>query len=137
MEQQRFRKHRQLRRAEFILTVMADDQVLDQRLQLRRKIWLGRKLLLQHLQLYDHVAQKLATCGVSKRTMVTKFVNLADVVQERAGQQQVTIDLRVISSDQIAGPKQRHDMIEQSANVSMMQCLRRGSVSVSRCNLRI
>ena len=48
-------------------------------------------------------------------------MDLADVVQERAGQQQVAIDLRIVAANQITGREQRNHVIEQSADVGMVQ----------------
>ena len=130
MQHQRFGKHGQLGRSEFVLAVMADDQVLDQGLELVGKVREQGEFRLQHLQLDDHVAEQLAAGGVGKRALVGEFVNLADVVQERAGQQQVAIDLRIVAAHQIAGAEQRNDVIEQAANEGVMQRLGRGRVAI-------
>ena len=116
---------------------MADDQVLEQRLKLGRKVGNQGQLRLQHLQLDDHVPQKLAARGVGERAVVGQFVNLADVVQENAGQQQISIHLRIVSGDQVAGAKERDHVIEQSADIGVVQRFGGGSVAVGRGDVGI
>ena len=94
-------------------------------------------LRLQHLELNDHVSEQLAARGVGKRTVVGKFVNLADVVKKNAGQQQVAVDLRIISAHQVAGTKQRDYVVEQAADIGVMQGLGGGSIAIRSSDLRI
>ena len=56
-----------------------------------------RDFLVQHLQLDDHVPEQLALGRVSERPGVGQLVDLADVVQEDAGEQQVAIDHRIVA----------------------------------------
>jgi hypothetical protein len=44
--------------------------------------------------------------------MVGQLVQLADVVQERAGQQQVAVHLRLVTRRQVATREQRYYVIE-------------------------
>ncbi len=85
---------------------MADDQMLKQSFQLIGKSGNRRELGLQHLQLNDHVAEQLPATAIGKRPSVGKLMDFADIVEEGAGQQQVAIDLRIVSANQIAGAKQ-------------------------------
>ena len=80
---------------------------------------------------------KLALGGVGERTVVGEFVNLADVVQKCAGEKQVAIDLRIVPAHQIAGTEQGDDVIEQAADIRMMQSLSGGRVAVSGGDLRV
>ena len=57
--------------------------------------------------------------------------------KKRAGQQQVAIDLRIIAADQIAGTAERDHVVEQAADVGVMQGLGRGSVAIGFGDLRI
>src|SRR5579872_6239910 len=118
MQHQCFRKQGQLRRTKFIFPVMADNKVLNQNLELRGEAGQVREFRLQHFQLDNHVPQQLAARGVRKRPVVSKLVNLADVVQERASEKQITINLRIIPAHKIAGTEQRDHVIEQSTNIS-------------------
>src|SRR5208283_3868823 len=137
VQHERLGKHRQLGRSKIVLPVMADNQMFEQSLQLRRKVRQVCDFSLQHLQFDDHVPQQLAARGIGKRAIVSQFLNLADVMQKRSRQQQVAIDLRIILADQIAGAEQRHHVIEQPADVGMMKSLGRGGVAVAFGNFRI
>src|ERR1700686_550746 len=101
MQHERFGEHGQLRRSKLIFAVMADDEVLEQGLQLIGEIRHQSDFGLQHFELDDHVAKQLAAAGVRKRTAITELVNFPDVVQEGAGEQQLAIDLRESATEQI------------------------------------
>src|SRR5690242_7318856 len=101
--------------------MVADDEVLDQRLQLGRKS--RRQLLLQHLQFDDHVPEQLPAGGVGNGTRVRELVDLSDIVQERTGQQQVAVDLRVVAGGEVAHLEQRDHVIKQAADIGMVQRL--------------
>ena len=137
MQHQSFWKHGQLGRAEFILAVMADDEMFEHRLQRLRKARDERNLGLQHFQLNHHMSEKLALGRVGERAVVGKLVNLADVVKKGASKQKIAIDLRIVFAGQIAGAEQRDHVIEQAADVSVMQALGRGSAAISRRDFRI
>ena len=124
-------------RAEVILAVMADDEVLDHGFEFVGETGLQSKFGLQHFQFDDHVAEELALGGVGERAVVGELVNLADVVQKRAGEQEIAVDLRIVLAHQIAGAKQRNDVIEQAADVGVMQGLGSGSVAVGGGDFRI
>src|SRR5580700_8362054 len=96
MQQQRLGKHGQLGRAEFVLAVVADDEMFEHGLEFRRKAGYQGELGLQHLKFDHHVAEKLASRGVGEGAVVRQLMNLADVVQKSAGEEKVAIDLRII-----------------------------------------
>ena len=96
-----------------------------------------RQLGLQHFQFDDHVSQQLAARGVGKRAVVGQLVDLADVVKERAGEQQVAIDLRIVAAHQVAGVEKRDHVIEQTADESVMQGLGGGGVAVGFRDFRV
>src|SRR5205085_5184953 len=58
---------------------------------------------------------------------VRKLVNFADVVQERAGEQQVAINLGIVVAEQIARAEERDYVLEQSADEGVVQGLGGGS----------
>ncbi len=64
-------------------------------------------------------------------------MNLADVVQECAGEQKIAINLRIILAHQIAGTEERHHVIEQSADVGVVQSFGGRSIAVRLGNLRV
>ena len=66
---------------------MADDQVFDEDLQLVGEAGDAEKPFVQHLQFDDHVAQQLSLGGVRDGTLIGQLMDLADIVQECAGEQ--------------------------------------------------
>ena len=82
---------------------MTNDEVFDQRLEFAGEVRNLRDFGVHHFQLDHHVSEQLAAGGVRERTVVREFVNFSDVVQERSRKQQITIDLRIIAANQIAG----------------------------------
>src|SRR5579872_6708889 len=137
MEHQRLGEHGQFRRTEIVLSVMADDEVLDQCLQLIGEIGQACQLGLQHFQLNDHVPEQLSFSRIRKSAMVSKLVNLADVVQECSRQQQISIDVRIVATHQVAGAAERDHVIEQAADVGVVQSLCGGGVAVGFSDVRI
>ena len=96
-----------------------------------------RELRLQHFQFDDHVAEQLAFGRVGERPVVGEFVNFPDVVQERTGEQEIAIDLGIVLAHQVAGAEQRDDMIEQPADVGVVQSLGGGRIAIGGSNFRI
>ena len=137
VQHQRFRKHRKLGRAEVVLSVMTNNQMLKQRLDLVRKSRDESNLRMQHLQFDDHMSEQLAARGIGKRAVISEFVDLSHVVKERAAEQQVAIDLRIVAAHQIAAAKERNNVIEQSSDVGVMQRLGGRSVAIGGGDLRI
>ena len=137
MQHQRLGEHGQLRRTKFIFPVMANNKVFNQDLKLRGKVGHLSEFGLQHFQLDNHVPQQLSARRVRKGAVIGELVNLTDVMQERTGKQQITIDLGIIAAQQIARTKKRDHVIEQSPNVSVMQSFGRGRVAIGFRNFRI
>ena len=117
--------------------MVADDEVLQQRLEFDGKVWDQREYRLQHLKFNDHVPEKLAARGVGKRAIVGKLVNLADVVKKYASQQQIAIHLRIVSAHQVARTKKRDYVVKQAADIGVMQGLGSRSIAVRCRDLRV
>lgn len=115
MEQQSLGKLGNFRRAEIELSVVADDNVLDQRAQLRREIWKRAQLGGNDSQADDHVPKQLALGSIGESTIVTQLVNLSDIVQDRPGNQQIAIDERIMRCYQPGKAAQRENMFQQTA----------------------
>src|SRR2546421_12529751 len=64
-------------------------------------------------------------------------MNLANIVEEGAGEQQVAVNLRIIAGNQIAKLEQRDHVIQQSSDKSMVQGLSSRSGLVSQRNFRV
>src|SRR5215831_1876800 len=137
MEHQGLGKHRQFWRSEFVLPMMADDQMLHQSLEFAGEVRQLLQFRLQHFELDNHVPQQLTACGVGKRAIVGQLVDLAYDVEEGPGEQQVAINLGVIAANQVTGPEQRNDVIEEAANVGVMQALGCGSRTIRLRNLGV
>src|SRR5579864_2588153 len=116
---------------------MTDDQVLHECPQLIRKSWQLGELCLQHLEFNYNMAEKLPLCGVRERAIICEFVDLPDVMQKSTSQQEITIDLGIIPANQIARAEQGNDVIEQTANIGMMERFRCWGIPVRGGNLRI
>ena len=96
----RLGRHRQLRAAEFVGAVMAQDHVLEPQQQFGGERLAGQvrhlgRLLVQHLDADDEVADQLALVGVAENAVVAQLAHLADVVQENADQQQIAVQLGI------------------------------------------
>ncbi len=66
VQHQRFRKHGKLGRAEVILAVVTNNEMLKQGFEFVRKSRDESNLGMQHFQLDNHVAEQLAPGGVRK-----------------------------------------------------------------------
>ena len=66
--------------------------MLYQSSQLRRKVRKALKFVVQESQADDDVAQQLAFGTVAETAVVGEFSDLANIVQDRAGQQQIQVD---------------------------------------------
>src|SRR5581483_2924433 len=111
--------------------------MLDQRLQFGREPGQSFQLGLEHLQLDDHVTEQLPASGIGKGSVVSQFMNFADIVEKRSREEQVTINLRVIPAHQVAGAEERNNVIEQPTDVRVVQGLGRRSGSVRNRHLWI
>src|ERR1700730_13495915 len=117
--------------------MMADDEVLNQCLERVRETWHLNELRLQHLQFDDHVPKQLTPRTVGKGAIVSELVDLADIMQEGAGEQQITVHLRIVAAHEVAGVAQRDDVLKQAADERMMQGLGGGRIAVSFGAFRI
>src|SRR6202142_172294 len=137
MQHQGFGKHGQLGRTELVFPMMADNEVLNKNLEFLGKAGQLGKLGFEDFQFDDHVPEQLAACRVGEGAIIGELVNLADIVQKSAGKQQVTIDLRIVLAHQVAGTEKRDHVIEQSADISMVQSLGGGSIAVGFGNVGV
>src|SRR6195256_1797608 len=101
---------------------MADNHVLEERAQLRRKIGYKSQLVRHNAEADHHVAQELAFGRVSKTPVVAQFIDFADVVQHGAREQEVKINAIMLCSKprQLA---QREHVLEQTTEPCMMNLL--------------
>ncbi len=55
-------------------------------------------LVADHAERHGDVAQQLAVAAIAEAAVVSEFVDLADIVQHRAGDQQIHIDVRILAA---------------------------------------
>ena len=72
--------------------------------------------------------QQLAFGGVAEAALVAQLVDLADIVQHHAGQQQVEIDEFVMAGGQFRQRRATKDVLDQTAPKSMMNLLAAGAM---------
>src|SRR6266403_4408260 len=121
-----FADHGELWRAKFVLAVMADEEMLDDGFQVGRETLDGVHGFGDSFEFHHDVAEELAFDGVADGALVAKFVELADVVQNRGRQQQINVELRVVGSDLPREAAQADDVLEQAAEISVVHHFRRG-----------
>src|SRR5690349_24485951 len=102
--------------------MMADDHVLDQRAELRRKFGESAQLVANQAQADDHVPQKLALGGITEAAVIAQLVNLAEIVEHGAGEQQVQVHA-VMFTCEPAKPAEREYVLEQPAQPGVMNLL--------------
>ena len=105
--------------------VVADDHVLEPQQQLGRERLAGQvgrllDLVAEHLHAHDQVADELPLVGVGEGAVVAQLVDLADVVQEDARQQQVAVELGIEVGDPVGRRQERDDVLEQPAVVGVV-----------------
>src|SRR6266700_3629254 len=137
VEGQGFADHGELRRAEFVLAVMADVKMLDDGLQVGGKTLNGVHGFRNGFQFHHDVAEELAFDGVADGAVVAEFVEFANVVQNRGGQQQIKIKLRIMRGGLFREAAQTNDVLDQAAQIRMMHHFRRRSALVLRGDFRI
>ena len=77
-------------------------------------------LLAEHLHAHDQVPHELPLVGVAECVVVRQLVDLADVVQEDAGQEQVTVDFGVEVGDPVGHVQERDDVLEQPSLIRVV-----------------
>ena len=122
---------RQLGRAELQLAVVAQDHVLHQRPQLRRKIGQAAQLLRHHAQGDRDMPDQLPVARVREPALVIQLVDLADVVQHHAGEQKVAVDVGVVRRRRARQGAQRKHVLDQPAQIRVVDLLGGGRPAVA------
>jgi len=78
------------------LAVMADDKVLQQGLEYQRKIFEPCQVPFEDLETQRHVTDELPARAVAKAPRRCEFLNLAHVMEDCAGNQQIRIEARIM-----------------------------------------
>ena len=94
VKRQSLAEHRQLRGTKLVLAVMADQQMLDERFQIRRKIGIASIFFVTNSSSMMICPSSWPSVGVVDGALVGQLIELADIVQDGAGQQQIGIEFR-------------------------------------------
>src|SRR6476620_281025 len=114
MKNNGFDRLRQLGRAEFIGAVMADQQMLHQQRQLRRKIRNCGNLLVDQLDFHHQMTQELTRVGVIHRPLKGELIDFAYVMKKAADQQEIDVDAAIVLDDFEDQLEQGERMLEQA-----------------------
>src|ERR1700674_5043394 len=131
MKDHGFANHRKFWRAEFVLAVMADQNMLHHGFQRRRKSIDGVDGVGDGLELHHDVAEELTFGGVGDGAVVTKLVELPDVVKDRGGQQEIEVELRIMRGGLLRQAAEADDVLDQAAEIGVMHDLRGGCAFVA------
>ena len=85
-----------------------------------RELGASLDLLAEHLHAHDQVPHELPFVGVGEGVVVRQLVDLADVVQEDARQEQVAVDFGVEVGDPVGHVQERDDVLEQPSLIRMV-----------------
>ena len=83
------------------------------------------------------MSQQHAFDGVLETDVPGEFADLADVVEDDAGEQQVPVEDRIMGRDAVRERKQADDVFEQAAQPGMVQLLCGGRFAVRGRDLRV
>ena len=83
------------------------------------------------------VAQEHSLDGVLEADLPTEFAQLADVVQNDAGQKQVAVEQRVVRGDAVGQGEQADDMLEQAPQPGVVKLLGGRSLAVGGGERRV
>jgi hypothetical protein len=82
MEDEGFANHGEFRGAEFVFTVVTDEDVLDDGFQFGRKAGNGVHGFVDVVEFHDDMAEELTFGGVADGTFIAKFIELTNVVEQ-------------------------------------------------------
>ena len=131
MERDRLGGHRELRAAELVGAVVADDHMFEPEPQLLRErrpreVRDPSELLAEDADPHDEVADELALVGVSKSLLIREFVELAEVVEEDPGEQEVAVEVGVEVGDPSRDLEHRGDVLQEATPVGVVVANPRG-----------
>ena len=132
MQQQRLGKDGHFGRAELQVPVMAQNHVLQQVPELRRKFRERPQLVAQHANRDRNMTQQLSFSRVTEAALIAQFVNLADIVQHHAGDQQIHDRYSDNEPRSFRQTAQRQHVFQQAAAKRMVNGFRGGGDLVLR-----
>jgi len=96
MQNHGFGQHRLAEGAFLHFAVMADDKVLQQGLEHQRKILEPCQVPFEDLETQGHVTDELPARAVAEAPRSCEFLDLADVMEDCAGYEQIKIEARIV-----------------------------------------
>src|SRR5207249_5703626 len=102
---------------------MTNHQVLEQDQKLVWELRETTSLLLQHGQSDADVADQRSLDRVSESPVVCELVDLPDVVQDGAGDQQIAVDPEIAYSDELTQGAEGNSVLEKTAQIGVVQRL--------------
>src|SRR5713101_4174210 len=69
------------------------------------------------------MAEKLAGGGVADGALVAELIELADIVKDASGEQEIDIKLGIMRGDAAGHAAEGHDMFEQAAEIRVVHDL--------------
>ena len=127
MQQHRLGEQGNFGRAECELSMMAQNHVDQQIAQRAGEAGDLPQLFFHDPQPDGDVPQQLAFRRITEAARITELVDLADVVKNDAGEQQIEIDVRVVRRSELRQVAEREDMLDQPSEPGMMHRFRRRS----------
>ncbi len=116
---------------------MAEDQVQDQCLELRGEIGQAVHGLLGQGRADLDVPEQTPFNGVFEADLPTELADLADVMQDHAGEKQVAVEERVMRGDAVGEGAEADDVLQQAAQPGVMKLLGGGCFAVGLRQRRI
>jgi len=101
--------------------MVTDDQMLQQGKELGRELRETLSLLLQHGQTDVDVTDQHSLDRVPEGAGVGQFVDLADVVQDGPGDQQIPVEPEIADRDELVEPVERNDMLKKTSEINVVQ----------------
>ena len=119
----RLRRHRFDRRAELLLALVGQHQVLEQQPQVVGELGDRRAALAKEVAAEHDVADQAPLERVVVGRHRAQLAQLAEIVEEDAEQHQVAVELAVVAADGGRQLRHRHHVLEQAAAVGVMHRL--------------
>src|SRR5476649_1313161 len=117
--------------------MVAQDHVLHQGAQQRRKIGQGAQAVAYHAHGNRNVSDQLAFIRVGKAALVIQLVDFSNVVQNDARGQQVEVDDWIVRRGQAGQAANRQHVFDQSAQKRVMDLLGGGRTAIAAGHVRV
>ncbi len=136
MEDHRFANHRQFGRAKLVLAVMADQKMLHYGFQICGKTFDGVHGFRDGFQFHHDMTEELAFRGVADGTVVAEFIQLANVMEDGGGHQEIGVQLRIVRGNLFGQLTKADHVLEEASEIGVVHDFGgRGALVASRRSL--